>query len=146
MFSEQWTLCGCVTIMQLKISVDLTRTCFCIAYIFENSHKLILIFLSNLFFNSFMKMKTNKWTVFRFPFFIKKIQSKSLLNLKIVVNYLNFVFRIEIKTKSKYNILNFIFQFIKNRKWHFGYTDYNGIVVAHDSIIRFVKSKTMSFK
>ena len=132
MFSEQWTLCGWVTIMQLKISVDLTRTCFCIAYIFENSHKLILIFLSNLFFNSFMKMKTNKWTIFRFPFFIKKIQSKSLLNVKIVVNYLNLFFHIEKKTKTKYNI--------------FRYTDYKGIVVAHDSVSRFVKSKIMSFK
>ena len=52
-----------------------------------------------------------------------KIQSKNLLNMKMVVNYLNFVFRIEVKTKSKYRILNFVFQFIKNTKWHFGYTD-----------------------
>ena len=39
------------------------------------------------------------------------------------VNYLDFVFRIEVKTKSKYRILNFVFQFIKNAKWYFGYTD-----------------------
>ena len=39
------------------------------------------------------------------------------------VNYLNFVFRIEVETKSKYRILNSVFQFIKNTKWHFGYTD-----------------------
>ena len=59
-------------------------------------------------------MKNEKLTVFRFPFFMKmknewtvlKIQIKNLLNMKIVVNYLNFVF-----------------QFIKNTKWHFGYTD-----------------------
>ena len=44
------------------------------------------------------------------------------LNTKIVVKYLNFVFHIEVKTK-KYKILNFVFQFIKNTKWHFGYTD-----------------------
>ena len=31
-----------------------------------------------------------------------KIQSKSLLNMKLVVIYLNFVFHIEVKTKSKY--------------------------------------------
>ena len=43
--------------------------------------------------------------------------------MKMVVNYLNSVFRIEVKTKSKYGILNFVFQFIKNRKWHFKYTD-----------------------
>ena len=30
------------------------------------------------------------------------IQSKNLLNEKIVVNYLNFVFHIEVKTKLKY--------------------------------------------
>ena len=53
-----------------------------------------------------------------------KIQSKNLLNLKKAVNYLNFIFHIEVKTKSKYKHLNFVFQFIKNRKWHFGYTDY----------------------
>ena len=44
--------------------------------------------------------------------------------MKMVVNYLNFVFHIEVKTKSNYKILNFIFQFIKNTKWHFGYTDF----------------------
>ena len=92
---------------------------------------LILIFLSNSFFNSFMKMKNEKRTVFRFPFFYKnekrirvlKIQSKTLLNIKIVVKYLNVVFHIEVKTKSNYKILNFVFQFIKNMRWHFGYTD-----------------------
>ena len=59
-----------------------------------------------------MKMK-NEW----------KFQSKNILNMKMVVNYLNFVFYIEVKTKSKYKILNFVFQFFKNTKWHFGYTD-----------------------
>ena len=53
-----------------------------------------------------------------------KIQSKYLLNLKMIVNYLNCVFLIEVKTKSKYRILNFVFQFIKKTKWHFGYTDW----------------------
>ena len=78
-----------------------------------------------------MKMKNEKRTVFRFPFFYKnekrirvlKIQSKTLLNIKIVVKYLNVVFHIEVKTKSNYKILNFVFQFIKNMRWHFGYTD-----------------------
>ena len=41
----------------------------------------------------------------------------------IVVKQLNFVFHIEVKTKSNYKILNFVFQFIKNSEWHFGYTD-----------------------
>ena len=54
----------------------------------------------------------------------KTNESKNLLNLKMRVNYLNFVFRNEVKTKSKYRILNFVFQFIKNTKWHFGYTDW----------------------
>ena len=93
--------------------------------------KLILIFLSNSFFNSFMKMKNKKWTVFRFSFFHKnekrmrvlKIQGQALLNMKMVVKYFNFVFHIEVKTKSTYKILNLVFQFIKNMKWHFGYTD-----------------------
>ena len=75
---------------------------------------LILIFLSNSFFNSFIKMKNEKRSVFRFPFFyenekqmrVLKIQTKTLLNMKMIVKYLNFVF-----------------QFIRNLKWHFGYTD-----------------------
>ena len=54
---------------------------------------------------------------------VLKIQSKTLLNMKMVVKYLNFVFHIEVKTKSYYKSLNFVFQFIKNMKWHFGYTD-----------------------
>ena len=43
--------------------------------------------------------------------------------MKMVVSYLNFVFFIEVKAKSKYRILNFVFQFAKKTKWHFGYTD-----------------------
>ena len=42
-----------------------------------------------------------------------KIQSKNLLNIEIVANYLNFVFQIEVKRKSKYKILNFVLQFIR---------------------------------
>ena len=43
--------------------------------------------------------------------------------MKIVVSYLNSVFRIEVKTKSNDKFLNFVFQFIINTKWHLGYTD-----------------------
>ena len=43
--------------------------------------------------------------------------------MKIVVNYLNSVFHIEVKTKSNDKFLNFVFQFIKNTEWCFGYTD-----------------------
>ena len=83
--------------------------------------KLILICLSNSFFNFFIKMKNEKRTVFRFPFFCEnekrikllKIQRKNLLNVKMVVSYLNFVFFIEVKAKSKYRILNIVFEFIK---------------------------------
>ena len=46
--------------------------------------------------------------------------------MNIVVNYLNFVFHIEVKAKSKYKILNFGFQFIKITKWHFVYTGCRG--------------------
>ena len=94
--------------------------------------KLILIFLSNSFFNPFMKMKHEKQTVLRFSFFYEnekwmtalKIQSKNLLNMKIIVNNLNFVFYIAGNTKYKYKSLNFIFQFIKITIRHFGYTDW----------------------
>ena len=47
---------------------------------------------------------------------VLKIQTKNLLNMKITVNYLNFIFRIEVKTKSKHRILNFIFQFINKHE------------------------------
>ena len=43
-----------------------------------------------------------------------KTQSEDLFNLQMVVSYLNFVFHIELKVKSKYKILNFVFQLIKN--------------------------------
>ena len=53
--------------------------------------KLILICLSNLFFNFFIKMKNEKQTVFRFPFFYEnekrmkvfKIETKNLSNMKM---------------------------------------------------------------
>ena len=43
--------------------------------------------------------------------------------MKMVVNYLIPIFHIKVKKKFKYKILSFAFQFIKNTKWHFGYTD-----------------------
>ena len=75
-----------------------------------------------------METTNEKRTVIRFPCFSEnekrikalKYQSKYLLNLKMIVNYLNCVFLIEVKTKSKYRILNFVFQFIKKTKWHLG--------------------------
>ena len=83
-------------------------------------------------------MKNEKRNVFRFPFFyenekrikVSKIQRKNLLNMKMVVSYLNFVFFIKVKAKSKYKILNFVFQFIKKTKWHFGYTDFDSILLV----------------
>ena len=76
--------------------------------------KLILICLSNSFFNFFIKMKNEKRTVFRFPFSyenekrmkVLKIQSKNLLNMRMVVSYLDFVFLVEVKSKC-----NFEFRF-----------------------------------
>ena len=86
---------------------------------------------SNRFFNTFMKWTNEKRTVFRFPFFMKmknewqhwKLKVKTCFNMKVVV-ILNFVFHIEVTTKSNHKFLNSVFQFIKNTKWHFGYTDY----------------------
>ena len=44
--------------------------------------------------------------------------------MKIVINYFNFNFYIESNYKKyAHKILNFILQFIKNMKWHFGFTD-----------------------
>ena len=71
--------------------------------------KLTLICLSNSFFNFFIKMKNEKRTVFVFPFSyeneqrmkVLKIQRKNLLNMKMAVSYLNFVFHIEVKAKCK---------------------------------------------
>ena len=75
-----------------------------------------------------MKLKNKKRAVFRFPFFYEnekrmrelKTQSKDLLNMKIVANYLNFVFHIEIKTKSNHRILNFFFNLSKTRNGTLG--------------------------
>ena len=69
-------------------------------------------------------MKNEKRTVFPFLFFyenekpmkVLKVQRKNLLNMKMVVSYLNFIFFIKVKAKSKYRILNFVFQFIKKAK------------------------------
>ena len=44
--------------------------------------------------------------------------------MKLVVNYLNFVYHIVVKIKFGDESLNFVFQFIKNTRWHFGYTDF----------------------
>ena len=70
---------------------------------------------------------------------VLKIQSKTLLNMEMVVKYLNFVYHIEVKTKSNYKILNFVFQFIKKMKWHFGYTDSPSIVSPNASHLLYRK-------
>ena len=67
-------------------------------------------------------MKNEKRTVLCFPFSYEnekrmkllKIQRKNLLNMKMVVNYLNFVFLIEVKAKSKYRIFEFRFSKTRN--------------------------------
>ena len=46
------------------------------------------------------------------------IQNKILLKIKTVVNYLNFFFYTELKTKSKNKSLN-----LSKKQWHFGYTN-----------------------
>ena len=58
-------------------------------------------------------MKNELYFVFRK---VLKIQRKNLLNMKMVVSYLNFVFFIKVKAKSKYRILNFVFQFLKKKR------------------------------
>ena len=56
---------------------------------------------------------------------VLKIQTKNLLNIKMKVNYLDFVFRIEVRTKSKYRILNFRFSIYQKHEmvlWIHGFT------------------------
>ena len=67
LFSEQWILGVRVTIAQRKISVDLNNVQTILVKI---TIKLIFDCLSNSLFNSFMKMKNEKRTVFRFPFLL----------------------------------------------------------------------------
>ena len=45
-----------------------------------------------------------------------KIQSKNLLDIRIVVNSLNFVFHIRF-SKSKYKIISFIFHFVSDQQY-----------------------------
>ena len=102
-----------------------------------------------------MEMKNEKRTVFRFPIFyenekrmkVLKIQRKNLLSMKMVVNYLNFVFLIEVKSKSKYRILNFVFQFIKNTKWYFGHTDSSTLCTSpHSPTAVYTIDSTISYR
>ena len=54
-----------------------------------------------------------------------KIRSKNLSNMKMIVSYLNFVFHIKVTTECKYKVLNFVFKFVKNTKWHFVCTEFD---------------------
>ena len=70
-------------------------------------------------------MKNEKRTVFRFTFSyenekqmkVLKIQRKNLLNMKMVVSYLNFVFLIEVKANSKYRIFEFRFSIYQKHEY-----------------------------
>ena len=65
------------------------------------------------------------------------MQTKNSLNMNIVVKYLNFTYRIEIKSKSKYKIFNFLFQLIKNTNRYFGYTDSSGLGIRNKNFYKF---------
>ena len=110
----------------------------------------ILIFLNSSFFNFFMKMKNEKWTVFRFPFFYQneermrllKIQSKTLLNMKMVVKYLNFVFHIEVKQNLTIKNRISFFNLSKTRNGTLGtgiINDYVKIFVQFIDVSYFVR-------
>ena len=90
--------------------------------------KLILICLSNSFFNFFIKMKNELYFVFHFFMKIKKNEGiknskKESIEHENGSQLFDFVFFIEVKAKFKYRILNFVFQFIKKTKLHFGHRD-----------------------
>ena len=53
-----------------------------------------------------------------------KIPSKNSLKKNIALNYLNFIFHIDVKTNSKNKTLNCDFQFTKNTKQHFVYRNF----------------------
>ena len=65
------------------------------------------------------------------------MQSKTLLNIKMVVKYLSFVFILKLKQNLtiKFWILFFNLSKIKNMRWHFGYTDYKYTVMKSSTSI-----------
>ena len=69
-------------------------------------------------------MENEKRTVFHCPCFyenekrmkVLKIQTKNLLNMKMVVSYLNSVVLIQVKAKFKYRIFKFRFSIYQKHK------------------------------
>ena len=116
LFSKQRILGVQATVVQRKISGDLTLTFFWIIF---RKNKIILFWKwktkSELIFFSFVYEK-EKWMRA-----LKWEQSKILWNMEIIVSYLNFTFHMKVKIISKHKYLNIVFQFIKNTKWYFEY-------------------------
>ena len=79
--------------------------------------------MKDIFGNSFFDFKSKNcsqnFEFYFLLFFLKrmgsKIEVKCPQNMKRVANHLNFVFYIEVKTKSKYKILNFVFPLSETR-------------------------------
>ena len=72
LLSRQRILGVNVTIVEAKISRELTRTCFLNSVwiiLVKITMNLTLIFINNSFFNYFVKMKNKKRTAQRFPVF-----------------------------------------------------------------------------
>ena len=72
LLSRQRILGVNVTIVEAKISRELTRTCFLnsvLIILVKITMNLTLIFINNSFFNYFVKMKNKKRTAQRFPVF-----------------------------------------------------------------------------
>ena len=88
LFSKQRIIGLRVIIVQWKISGGLDKNLLVDnvqTILVKITIKLILIFLSNSFFNFFMKMKKEKWTVFRFPFFYEKEKRMRVLKFEVKI-------------------------------------------------------------
>ena len=96
-------------------------------------------FVVFLFHFSHENEKRTPCTVFRFWFFFEneklkakiEIQSKYTLSIKKLAIFWISIFIICVKKENKYNILNFVVQFIENLNFQvqFGYTDLRGLAI-----------------
>ena len=86
---------------------------------------------------------------------VLKIQSKTLLNMKMIDKYLNFVFHIEVKTKSNYKNLNLRINLVQKFKivslpeilyldcFKYGKFDGGVYVLALDLLLQVLYKKNM---
>ena len=128
-FSIKYFFSTCDQIHKLQIWSHLLKKSLMENFIFCAAICVLFYFV----FHSYYKNEKRKTLIIYFCSLLcenEKLKTKFEIHLryqlkikKLVMSWIS-IFMVCVKNKNQGSILNFVFQFIKKTKWHFGYADF----------------------